>query len=54
MDTRNVVVLSGRLVADPELRYMPNGKPVASFAIAVEQMPQGARSPGAGQEVNPR
>lgn len=37
MDTKNVVVLSGRLVADPELRYMPNGTPVANFAIAVNR-----------------
>jgi single-strand DNA-binding protein len=37
MDTKNVVVLVGRLVADPELRYMPNGKPVANFGIAVNR-----------------
>lgn len=37
MDTKNVVVLVGRLVADPELRYMPNGTPVANFAIAVNR-----------------
>ena len=37
MDTKNVVVLAGRLAADPELRYMPNGTPVANFAIAVNR-----------------
>lgn len=37
MDTKNMVVLVGRLVADPELRYMPNGTPVASFAVAVNR-----------------
>ena len=37
MDTKNVVVLVGRLVADPELRYMPNGTPVANFGIAVNR-----------------
>ncbi|MBA3423642.1 MAG: single-stranded DNA-binding protein [Rubrobacter sp.] len=37
MDTKNVVVLVGRLVAEPELRYMPNGTPVANFAIAVNR-----------------
>lgn len=37
MDTRNMLVLIGRLVADPELRYLPNGKPVAEFAVAVNR-----------------
>lgn len=37
MDTKNVVVLVGRLVADPELPYMPNGTPVANFAVAVNR-----------------
>ena len=37
MDTKNVVALVGRLVADPELRYLPNGTPVASFAVAVNR-----------------
>jgi len=31
----NVVVLVGRLVADPELRYTPSGIAVASFRIGV-------------------
>lgn len=37
MSTRNLVLLVGRLVADPELRYLPNGAPVANFALAVNR-----------------
>ncbi|MBA2312958.1 MAG: single-stranded DNA-binding protein [Actinobacteria bacterium] len=37
MDTKNVVVLVGRLAADPELRYLPNATPVANFAVAVNR-----------------
>jgi len=33
----NVVVLVGRLVADPELRYTPSGIAVASFRIGVNR-----------------
>jgi len=33
----NRVVLIGRLVADPELRYTPSGIPVASMRIAVDR-----------------
>jgi len=33
----NRVVLIGRLVADPELRYTPGGVPVASMRIAVDR-----------------
>ena len=33
----NVVVLVGRLVADPELKYTPSGVAVASFRIAVDR-----------------
>ena len=33
----NRVVLIGRLVADPELRYTPSGVPVANFRIAVDR-----------------
>lgn len=33
----NVVVLSGRLTADPELKTTPNGISVCSFSIAVER-----------------
>ncbi len=34
---KNLVFLIGRLVADPELRYLPNGIPVANFALAVNR-----------------
>jgi single-strand DNA-binding protein len=37
MDTNNVVVLLGRMAADPELRYLPNGTPVVNFAVAVNR-----------------
>ncbi len=33
----NVAVLTGRLVADPELRHTPNGVAVVSFRIAVDR-----------------
>lgn len=33
----NLVALSGRLVADPRLRQLPSGAPVASFSIAVNR-----------------
>lgn len=33
----NRVVLIGRLVRDPELRYTPSGVPVATFTLAVER-----------------
>ncbi len=33
----NRVILIGRLTADPELRYTPNGVPVASFRLAVDR-----------------
>ncbi|MGC8862842.1 MAG: single-stranded DNA-binding protein [Armatimonadota bacterium] len=33
----NVVVLIGRLVADPELKYTPSGVAVATFRIAVDR-----------------
>ena len=33
----NLVVLSGRLTADPELKTTPNGVSVCSFTIAVER-----------------
>lgn len=33
----NSIVLIGRLTRDPELRYTPNGKAVAKFALAVDR-----------------
>jgi single-strand DNA-binding protein len=33
----NVVTLVGRLTADPELRYTPNGVAVANFTLAVNR-----------------
>lgn len=33
----NIVVLTGRLTADPELKYTPSNVPVCSFTIAVER-----------------
>jgi len=37
----NKVILIGRLVADPELRYTANGTPVASFRLAVDRRTTG-------------
>ena len=37
MDTKNVVVLQGRLAAAPELKYLANGTPVANFSVAVNR-----------------
>jgi len=33
----NRIVLVGRLTRDPELRYTPNGVPVANFTLAVDR-----------------
>ncbi len=33
----NIVVLMGRLTADPELKHTPNGVPVVSFSVAVDR-----------------
>jgi len=33
----NRVILVGRLVADPEIRYTPDGIPVVSFRLAVDR-----------------
>jgi single-strand DNA-binding protein len=33
----NLVILVGRLTANPELRYAPTGQPVASFTLAVDR-----------------
>ena len=39
----NISVLTGRLTADPELKYTPNNVPVTSFSLAVDRkyQPQG-------------
>lgn len=37
MASMNVVVLIGRVVGPPELRYTPGGKAVAQFTIAVDR-----------------
>lgn len=37
MAALNKIVLIGRLTADPELRYTPNGAPVANFTLAVDR-----------------
>lgn len=34
MNNLNSILLEGNLVADPELRYTPNGAPVCSFSVA--------------------
>jgi len=33
----NSVIISGRLTADPELRYTPNNVPVCTFIVAVDR-----------------
>ena len=35
MASFNKVILLGNLTRDPELRYTPNGTPVATFGLAV-------------------
>lgn len=37
MKSVNLVVLMGNMTRDPELRYTPNGKAVASFGLAVNR-----------------
>jgi single-strand DNA-binding protein len=36
----NRVIMNGRLVRDPELRYTASGTPVANFTIAVDRFPK--------------
>lgn len=33
----NIVILMGRLTADPEMRYTQSGSPVANFTLAVQR-----------------
>ncbi len=37
MKVKNLIYLVGRLTADPELRYTPQGTPVTNFALAVNR-----------------
>lgn len=37
MSSLNKVILIGRVTRDPELRYTPTGKPVATFTVAVNR-----------------
>jgi single-strand DNA-binding protein len=50
MASLNRVVLVGNLTRDPELKFTPAGKPVATFGIAVNRIPytndQGERVEG--------
>ena len=40
MSSLNHVVLIGRLVRDPELRYTESGTAVVSFTLAVDRRPK--------------
>jgi single-strand DNA-binding protein len=37
----NIVILSGRLTQDPELRFTPSGKPLTKFRMAVSRVFRG-------------
>ena len=37
VNTKNLIFLVGRLVADAELRYTPQGTPVTNFSVAVNR-----------------
>ena len=43
MSSLNRIILIGRLTRDPELRYTPNGHPVASFTLAIDRPRQNAQ-----------
>lgn len=45
----NKIFLLGNLVRDPELRYTPNGVPVAQFVLAVNRPPRGEQQQAASQ-----
>ncbi|MBI3560359.1 MAG: single-stranded DNA-binding protein [Gammaproteobacteria bacterium] len=47
--TLNKVILIGNLGKDPEIRYMPNGQPVANFNIATSESWKD-KATGAAQE----
>lgn len=38
----NIAILLGRPTADPEIRYTRDGKPIASFTLAVDRIKEGA------------
>ncbi len=40
MQSFNRIILVGRLTADPEVRYAPSGKAIATFRIAVNRPPR--------------
>lgn len=42
MEKMNNVVLIGRMVRDPEVKYSQNGKAVCRFTIAVDRQQEGA------------
>lgn len=48
----NRVVLVGRLTNDPQLRYTPAGKPVASFTLAVNRTFKNAQGEREADFVN--
>lgn len=52
MPNVNMVLLSGRLVADPELRYTPKGTAVCSFRIAVSRYYRDRESGGFKEEAS--
>ena len=48
MSSYNKAVLVGRLTRDPELRYTPNGRAVASFGLAVDRW--GSKASGGNEK----
>jgi len=50
MSDVNRVFLTGRLVADPDIRYTPTGNEVAQFRIAVSRNYKNKQDPSSWQE----
>jgi len=50
MSDINKVFLTGRLVADPDIRYTPQGNEVAQFRIAVNMRFKSKQDPNNWQE----
>lgn len=50
MSSFNKAILVGRLTRDPELRYTPTGRPVASFGLAVDRW--GSKGQGGEKETD--